>query len=58
MKYRYPLLLLALGLLLMLIGSLLKIRHWPGGDVVLLIGLALQGSAFLLFIYRLFVPSK
>jgi|RhiMethySRZTD1v2_1073278.scaffolds.fasta_scaffold47837_3 hypothetical protein len=55
---KWPFLIFFVGLLLNVIGALLKIRHWPGADEILTLGSIAQAVAILLAIIKIAMVKK
>ncbi|RZK21229.1 MAG: hypothetical protein EOO56_11630 [Hymenobacter sp.] len=54
MTTRLALGLFLVGLGLVLLAALLKIMHWPGADIIIILGMSLQVAGGLVFLYKLF----
>ncbi|RZK37315.1 MAG: hypothetical protein EOO57_05720 [Hymenobacter sp.] len=57
MNTRLALVLFLVGLGLVLLAALVKILHWPGADIVIILGMVLQVAGGLLFLYKLLAKS-
>jgi len=55
---KWPFFIFFIGLLLNIIGALLKIRHWPGGDEVLTLGSIAQAAAIVFAIIKIVSIKK
>ena len=58
MKFKYILIVLLIGLLLTLSGSLFKIMHWPGAHKMLLVGSFVKITAIILAIWKILTLEK
>jgi hypothetical protein len=54
MNARLALTLFLVGMGLVLFAALLKVMHWPGADIIIILGLTLQVAGGILFLYKLF----
>jgi hypothetical protein len=50
---KWPFFIFFIGLLINIIGALLKIRHWPGADEMLTLGSIAQAAAILFAIIKI-----
>jgi hypothetical protein len=57
-KYKLPLFLFLISMVLTIVGALFKIQHWPGASFMLVIGLLSQALAIVLLIVALLKNSK
>jgi len=55
---KWPFLIFFIGLLLNIIGALLKIRHWPGADEMLMLGSAIEAVAIIVAIIKIIALKK
>ncbi len=62
MKIKHTILIFVIGFLITLIGTLFKITHWHFGwlseNVLLTVGMILEITGGLLFLYKLFTRDK
>ena len=58
MKVKYIITIFLFGLILMIVGALFKIMHWPGSVMLIVISTALKVIAGLLAIWKLFTLEK
>lgn len=58
MKVKHILVLLLVSWIIIVVGSLYKLTHRPGADLLLTIGFWTKGLAFVLFIIKLFTMKK
>ena len=58
MKVKHIITIFLFGLILMIIGALFKILHWPGSVMLIIISTALKVIAGLLAIWKLFTVDK
>jgi len=54
----WPFFIFSIGLLLNIIGALLKIRHWPGADELLTLGSIAQAAAIVFAIIKIVSIKK
>jgi len=52
MKNKGLLALMLIGMIVVIVGSLFKIMHWPGSTVILIAGLAAEAVALALLVVR------
>ena len=57
-QYTVPLVLFLLGMAITIIGSLFKIRHWPGANFMLTIGMITEAIALITLIVVLLKNTK
>ncbi len=57
-KYLIPLALFILGIIITGIGSIFKITHWPGANLMLLIGMLTEALAFIALIIVILKKNK
>ena len=57
-KYLIPLALFILGIIIKGIGSIFKITHWPGANLMLLIGMLTEALAFIALIIVILKKNK
>ncbi len=55
---KWPFFIFFIGLLLNVIGALLKVRHWPGADEMLTLGSIAQAAAILFAIIKIVSIKK
>jgi len=55
---KWPFFIFFIGLLLNIIGALLKIRHWPGADEMLTLGSIAQAAAIVFAIIKIVSIKK
>jgi len=55
---KWPFFIFFIGLLINIIGALLKIRHWPGADEMLTLGSIAQAAAILFAIIKIVSIKK
>lgn len=53
MKIKYTVIVFVISLIVLVLGSLMKIMSWPGANELLMLGTALQVITYLLFIIKL-----
>lgn len=53
-----PILTLVLAAILVVVGALFKIQHWPGASLLLVGGLAAEGLGFIWLLAVLLKPKK
>lgn len=56
--YRVPFVLILLGMVVTIIGSLFKIMHWPGANLMLIIGMLIEALAIIVLIIVLLKNAK
>ena len=56
--YRVPFVLILLGMVVTIIGSLFKIMHWPGANFMLIIGMLIEALAIIVLIIVLLKNAK
>jgi len=52
-QYKLPLILFLIGIILTIIGSLFKLMHWPGGTIMLTVGMLTEVAAIITLIVLL-----
>jgi hypothetical protein len=57
-QLRIPLILFLLGMIITILGALLKIMHWPGGYIMLVLGMLSEAIALILVIVTLQKNTK
>jgi hypothetical protein len=57
-KYKLPLVLFLISMVLNIVGALFKIQHWPGASFMLVIGILSQALAIVLLILALLKNTK
>ena len=57
-KYKLPLVLFLISMVLTIVGALFKIQHWPGASFMLVIGILSQALAIVLLILALLKNTK
>ena len=57
-KYRIPLILFLLGMTITIIGALFKLMHWPGANIMLIIGMLTEAIAIITLIAVLLKKTK
>lgn len=58
MKTKHALVVLVIAFLIVLVGALAKIMHWPFGNAMLILGLSLKVIGVLLLLYKLLTRPK
>ncbi len=58
MKTKHALVVLVIAFLVVLVGALAKIMHWPLGNELLILGLSLKVIGVILLLYKLLTHSK
>jgi hypothetical protein len=56
--FKWPLSVFLTGYLIQIIGALLKIRHWPGADEMLTLGMITISAGLLFALIKLFILKK
>jgi hypothetical protein len=56
--FKWPLIILAFGYIVRIIGALFKIRHWPNADLMLTAGSAIMISGLVFLVVKLIVYKK
>lgn len=57
-QYTVPLVLFLLGMAITIIGSLFKIMHWPGANIMLTVGMLTEAIAIITLIVVLLKNTK
>ena len=57
-QYTVPLVLFLLGMAITIIGSLFKIMHWPGANIMLTVGMLTEAIAIITLIVILLKNTK
>lgn len=57
-QYTVPLVLFLLGMAITIVGSLFKIMHWPGANIMLIIGMLTEAIAIITLIVVLLKNTK
>ena len=57
-QYTIPLVLFLLGMAITIIGSLFKIMHWPGANIMLTVGMLTEAIAIITLIVILLKNTK
>lgn len=57
-KYTIPLILFLLGMTITIIGALFKLMHWPGANIILIIGMLTEAIAIITLIAVLLKKTK
>ncbi len=57
-KYKIPLILFLLGMVITIIGALFKLMHWPGAGHLLIVGMLSEASAITALIIIIFKMKK
>lgn len=57
-KYKIPLVLFLLGMLITIVGALFKIMHWPNSNVLLIVGTLCEAFAIITLIRIILKKSK
>ena len=57
-QYIVPLVLFLLGMAITIIGSLFKIMHWPGANIMLTVGMLTEAIAIITLIVILLKNTK
>jgi hypothetical protein len=55
---KWPFFIFFIGLLINIIGALLKLRHWPGADEMLTLGSVLEATAIVFAIVKIVAIKK
>lgn len=58
MKAKHALIILVIGFAAGIVGAVLKIMHWPYGNIVLISSLFLQAIGCVFLLYKLLTYSK
>ena len=58
MKYLTVIIVFLLGLMILIVGALFKLMHWPGASLMLMAGFGLKALAVILLIIKLIMQSK
>lgn len=53
MKIKHGIILLAIGIILLLFGSLFKVQHWPGASLLLTTGICLKVAGVLIIVIKM-----
>jgi Zn-dependent membrane protease YugP len=56
--FKWPLSVFLTGYLIQIIGALFKIRHWPGADEMLTLGMITISAGVLFALIKLFILKK
>ncbi|MFI5162595.1 MAG: hypothetical protein ACHQHN_15055 [Sphingobacteriales bacterium] len=57
-KFRYPLILFATSFVVLFVGILFKISHWPGGRLLTFLAYAMQALSLVWLLILLLPPNK
>jgi hypothetical protein len=57
-KYKIPLVLFLLGMVITIIGALFKIMHWPGASIMLVVGMLTEAFSIIALIIMILKNSK
>lgn len=49
-KYKIPLVLFLLGMVITIVGALFKIMHWPGASILLVVGMLTEAFSIITLI--------
>ena len=53
-QYTIPLVLFLLGMVITIVGALFKLKHWPGANIMLTIGMLAEATALISLIVIVF----
>lgn len=57
-KFKIPLVLFLLGMVITIVGALFKIMHWPGANVALIVGMLTEAIALIVLISIILKKSE
>lgn len=58
MKYLTIIVVFLIGIIVLICGALLKLMHWPGASLMLVVGFGIKALAVILLIIKLIMHAK
>ena len=58
MKVKHIIVIFILGVIVVILGSLFKINHWPGAGKILLVGMILEILGLILVVWKVLTTNK
>ncbi|UGS22233.1 GldL-related protein [Flavobacterium cyclinae] len=46
-QFKIPLVLFLIGMIISVVGALFKLMHWPGANIILIMGMLIEAGAIL-----------
>ena len=57
-QFKIPLVLFLIGMIISVVGALFKLMHWPGANIILIMGMLIEAGAILSLIITIVKKNK